>query len=69
MGAERVRLVGGELQGQVMWVEPGASTLNVHMGGQAPGITRVLHYRRSGTVLRFVGETTTAPQPTGGMTK
>jgi hypothetical protein len=62
-----MRLVGGALQGQVMWVEPDASALDIHMGGQTPGATRVLHYRRSGAVLRFAGETTTGPAPTGGM--
>jgi hypothetical protein len=61
MSVERLRLVGGALQGQVMWVEQGAPTLNVHMGGQSPGVTRTLHYRRSGAVLRFVGETHTPP--------
>jgi hypothetical protein len=60
---ERVRLVGGDLQGEVMWVETGAPVLDVHIGGQSPGTTRTLHYRRSGAVLRFVGETRTPTLP------
>lgn len=66
MSAERLRLVGGELQGQVVWVEQGSPTLKVRIGGQRPGATKTLHYRRSGAVLRFVEETETAPVPTGG---
>jgi len=61
MSVERVRLIGGALQGQVMWLEPSCATLNVHIGGQSPGATKTLHYRRTGGVLCFVGETETAP--------
>ena len=66
MSGERMRFVGGELQGRVVWVEQGSPTVAVHMAGQRPGMTRTLHYRRSGAVLRFVEETETAPVPTGG---
>ena len=66
MSVERLRLVGGELQGQVVWVEQGSPTLKVHIGRQSPGVTKTLHYRRSGAVLRFVEETETTPAPTGG---
>ncbi len=61
MSLDRVRFVGGALQGQVMWVEPKCDTLTVHIGGQSPGVTKTLHYRRSGGVLCFVRETQTAP--------
>ncbi|HXV86888.1 MAG TPA: hypothetical protein VD793_09325 [Gemmatimonadales bacterium] len=61
MSLVRMRLVGGELQGQALWVEEAARTLNVHLGGQLPGARRTLHYRKSGGVLRFEGETHTPP--------
>lgn len=61
MSLERARFLGGALAGKVMWVQQGVPTLDVHIGGQRPGVTRTLHYRRSGPVLRFVGETETAP--------
>jgi len=57
MSLDRVRFVGGALQGKVMWVERTCSTLDVHIGGQNPGETKTLHYRRSGAVLHFVSET------------
>ncbi|MBI3982043.1 MAG: hypothetical protein HY337_03970 [Gemmatimonadetes bacterium] len=66
MSVERMRLVGGVLSGQVLWVEQGAPTMQVHIGGQSPGVTRTLHYRRSGAVLRFVRETRTTPTEAGG---
>lgn len=69
MSLERMRLIGGSLEGQVMWVEQGSPTLNVHIGGQSPGVTKTLHYRRSGAVLRFVGETQTEPVQAGGSSK
>ncbi len=61
MSIERMRFAGGELQGQVMWVEQSCTTLNVHIGGQVPGVTKTLHYRKSGGMLCFVGESRTAP--------
>ncbi len=67
MSLERVRFVGGALQGQAMWVEPGCATLNVHIGGQSAGATKTLHYRRSGGTLRYLGETQTAPTQREGI--
>lgn len=61
MSVEALRLLGGALQGQIVWVEHGAPTLAVHMGGQRPGVTKTLHYRRSGPVFRFVEERETTP--------
>lgn len=66
MSLERVRCIGGALTGQVMWVEEGVPTLDVHVGGQRVGATRTLHYRRSGALLRFVGETETASEEVEG---
>lgn len=65
MSSERVRFVGGALQGQTVWVEPKCAKLDVHIGGQNPGETKTLHYRRSGAMLHYVSETLTAPtEPT-----
>jgi hypothetical protein len=64
MSLDRVRFVGGALQGKVMWVEPSCTTLDVHIGGQNPGESKTLHYRRSGAVLHYVSETlTVATEP------
>ncbi len=61
MLSERVRFAGGALHGKVLWVETGRVTLDVHIGGQIPGATKTLHYRRSGAMLCFVGESQTTP--------
>ncbi|OGU00982.1 MAG: hypothetical protein A2W29_08760 [Gemmatimonadetes bacterium RBG_16_66_8] len=66
MSLERVRLVGGALEGQVMWVENDRTAVSVHMGGQILGVTKTLHYRRSGGLLRFVEEIQTGPAPVEG---
>jgi hypothetical protein len=63
MSIEQMRLAGGALHGKVVWVERECTTLDVHVGGQIPGATKTLHYRRSGGMLCFVGETETAPLP------
>jgi len=60
MSIEQVRLAGGALNGRVVWVEHARVILDVHVGGQLPGATRTLHYRRSGAMLHFVGESNTA---------
>jgi hypothetical protein len=62
MSIEQVRMAGGALHGKVVWIERERATLDVHVGGQVPGATRTLHYRRSGGMLCFVGESHTAPQ-------
>ena len=63
MSIRLLRFVGGPLQGKVVWVENACVTLNVHIGGQLPGATKTLHYRQSEGMLRYVGETATAPAP------
>jgi hypothetical protein len=65
MTIEQMRLSGGTLNGKVVWVEQACSALNVHIGGQTPGATKTLHYRRDGAMLCFVGETQTAPASSG----
>jgi hypothetical protein len=67
MTIEQIRLAGGVLDGQSVWVEQACQTLNVHMGGQIPGATRTLHYRRTGTTLCFMGESNTEAPPVPGM--
>lgn len=61
MSAERMRLAGGALHGKVLWVEQDRTTVDVHIGGQMPGATKTLHYRRSGAMFCFMGESQTAP--------
>ncbi len=56
MSLERVRFAGGALNGKVMWVDGEKATVDVHIGRQSPGVTKTVHYRRSGAMLRFVGE-------------
>jgi hypothetical protein len=65
MTIEQIRLSGGALNGKVVWVEHGCATLSVHIGGQLPGATKTLHYRRSEGMLQFEGETQTVPAPPG----
>lgn len=57
---ERMRFSGGQLHGKVVWMEPSHLTLDVHVGGQVPGASRTLHYRKSGTLLCYMGESQTA---------
>jgi hypothetical protein len=52
------------MHGKVVWMEHQRATLDVHVGGQVPGATKTLHYRRSGSLLCYVGESQTpAPGP------
>lgn len=60
MSMERMRFSGGQLHGRVVWMEPSRLTLDVHVGGQVPGASRTLHYRKSGTLLCYMGESQTA---------
>jgi len=60
MSVERMRFSGGRLHGKVVWMEPGQLTLDVHVGGQVPGASRTLHYRKSGALLCYMGESQTA---------
>jgi hypothetical protein len=56
MSAERVRLIGGPLSGQAVWVEAGKTSLQVHIAAREDRLTRTLEYRREGLGLLFVGE-------------
>lgn len=69
MSIEQMRLAGGALHGKVVWVERERATLDVHIAGEIPGATRTLHYRRSGAMLCFVGETATTGLPQPGIMK
>jgi hypothetical protein len=60
MSVERMRFAGGALHGKVVWMEHTHLTLDVHVGGQVPGASKTLHYRRSGALLCYVGESQTA---------
>lgn len=55
-----MRFSGGALHGKVVWLEHSRLTLDVHVGGQAPGASKTLHYRRSGVLLCYMGESQTA---------
>ena len=54
MGAVRVRLLGGALSGQVLWVEDERASLEVHVAGGAGAKT--LRYQRDGAIARFVAD-------------
>ena len=56
MSAERVRLVGGPLSGQVLWIEAGKTSLQVHVAARGDGFKRTFEYRRDGFGLLFAGE-------------
>jgi hypothetical protein len=60
MSVERMRFEGGALHGKVVWIEHGRATLDVHVGGQVPGAGSILHYRKSGTLLCYLGESQAA---------
>jgi hypothetical protein len=59
MSVERIRFAGGALHGKVVWMEPTRLTLDVHVGGQDSGASRTLHYKKSGALLCYVGESQT----------
>jgi len=60
MSVEQMRFSGGSLHGKVVWLEHSRLTLDVHVGGQVPGASRTLHYRKSGALLCYMGESQTA---------
>ena len=60
MGVVRVRLLGGALNGQVLWVEEGLVSVKVHVGGDR-SVPTTLRYRIVGPVGRFVPESGAAP--------
>jgi hypothetical protein len=55
MAAVRVRLIGGALNGQVLWVEENRASVDVNVGGGA-GAKKSLRYRIDGAVAVFVAE-------------
>jgi hypothetical protein len=59
MATVQVRLSGGGLHGQVVWVEEGCASLTVNLAAPGGG-KRTLQYRRDGAMLKFAGET---PEP------
>ena len=56
MTAVRVRLIGGALSGQVIWVEPDKPSLEVHIA-KGGGVHSTLTYAIDGDTASFVGET------------
>lgn len=58
MAPVRVRLMGGALNGQVLWVDPGQAVLEVHMAKGAEA-RNTLRYQIEGTTATFVSETGT----------
>ena len=56
MSTVRVRLMGGPLHGQVLWVDEAKASLNVQVAGKGDAISRTWQYRRDGGLLQFVGE-------------
>ena len=61
MGTVRLRLLGGALSGQVLWVEESCGSVNVKMAGDG-GAPTTLQYRRDGATASFVTESGTAPR-------
>ena len=59
MSVCRVRLLGGALNGQVLWVEQGRTFLDVNIAAGV-GAAKKLHYRIEGETARFVEELTEA---------
>ncbi len=60
MTAVRVRLLGGTLNGQVLWVDGERTWLEVHVAGGV-GFKKTLRYRRDGAIARFVLEPEASP--------
>lgn len=55
MTAVRVRLLGGALNGQVIWVEGDRPSLEVHVA-KGGGVQTTLTYQIDGDTASFVGE-------------
>jgi hypothetical protein len=55
MTAVRVRLIGGSLSGQVIWVEPDQVSLEVHIS-KGGGVHSTLTYLIDGDTASFQGE-------------
>jgi len=58
MAAVRVRLLGGALNGQVMWVEKDQTVLSVHMA-KGVGNRNTLQYKIEGSTGTFLSESGT----------
>ena len=52
--AEKMRFIGGPLNGQVVWVEADCTSLNVQIAATGDAIKRTVEYRRDGQTLQFV---------------
>lgn len=62
MPAVRVRLLGGALNGHVLWVEQDRPFLEVHVAGSA-GVRNTLRYQIDGSTGQFVSESATGAVP------
>lgn len=60
MAVVRVRLLGGQLNGQVLWVEEGRPILEVNVAGKA-GVSSKLRYKVDGGTAQLVTEPETPP--------
>ena len=58
MASVRVRLMGGALNGQVLWVEKDQAVLDVHMANGAAS-RNTLRYQIEGSTATFVSEVAT----------
>ena len=56
MAAVRVRLVGGALNGRVMWVEEGLPWLDVNIAAAGVAPQKKLRYKIEGSVGSFESE-------------
>lgn len=66
MAAVRVRLLGGALNGQVLWVEQGRPFLEVHMA--RAGIRNTLRYQIDGSTASFVSDSAAETPPDAATT-
>lgn len=62
MTAVRVRLLGGALNGQVLWVEQGIPTLDVNVA-TGTGHQKKIRYRIEGHIGSFVPSSDTPTEP------
>jgi len=44
------------LSGQVLWIDAGKTSLQVHVAARGDGLKQTFEYRRDGFGLLFVGE-------------
>jgi hypothetical protein len=62
MSVVRVRVLGGALNGHVLWVEEGRPSLDVNVAAGA-GVSKKLRYRIDGETAVFVEEFAGAVSP------